>query len=437
MGATIKEFTWGEISTHNSRDDCWIVVDGVVYDLSGWINSHPGGELLAVLAGEDATAMLHSCHLRDIVPMLAKFRIGEVAGYRADFAVYNDAFLAVLKDRVHRFFADRNINYRDTSKNRMTIGFTAMLLLACWACMYLLPPWGLLAAIPMGLATCSLIGSFGHEQIHGNLYSPSARKGIAHHLGNDLGWGLLIPFMPECFFQYEHIKHHLYPMSPTKDYDVFALRNFVRLSPDIKARKYQSLQHIYAPLVYGFYIFLQIIGGYTTSFFHKRNLLKDKVVLLNYVGMTLVAIVFHVAIPIYLTDAWWVLLCTGVYFFTWQAAIYLTSGAPHMTDTDAVTHKASSWSMYVCRVTRNLKCGDRFWDWLTGGLNYHLVHHLLPSIPREHLPKVRHIVEQTCKEFGYPYFTYADFRSYLRDHYAYLRTLGSARAPVKPASRRV
>lgn len=423
----MKNLTWGEISTHNNSEDCWIVVDGIVYDVTGWLDEHPGGGIIAVLAGEDASAMFHSYHLRNIIPMLEKFKIGKVLDYQPDFDVSNDDYLVTLKSRVYKFFIDQGIDHRDTRKNRRTIFFTSILLIACWACMYFLPPWGFLASFPMGLATCSLVGSFGHEHIHGNLFIRIEKKGFLYHIQNNILWGLFIPFMPEPYFQYEHIKHHLYPMNPKYDYDVLALKNLVRLSPDLGIMKYHSLQHIYAPLVYGGYIFLQLIGGYTTSFFDKRNLLKEKGVLPNIIGMSLIAFIFHIAIPIYLTSVWWVILCAGCYFFTWQAAIYLSSGVPHMTDAAATNEKSNSWAQHVCKTTKNLKCGNQFYDWLTGGLNYHLVHHLLPSIPREHLPKIRHIVEKTCNEFGYPYFTYTDFGAYYRDHYKFLFELGWSR----------
>ncbi len=425
----MKNLTWSEIAQHNSTQDCWIVVDGGVYDVTEWVSKHPGGEMLAILAGEDASAMYHSSHLRDITPMLEKFRIGVVQDYAADFETYNDIFLITLKQRVYDCFITSGIDYRSSSKNRKSVALTALLLFTCWGCMYLLPPWGVLAAIIMGLATCSLIGSFGHERIHGNLPNATQNQGVVSRHADDVLWGLFIPMMPERFFQYEHIKHHLYSMHPQQDYDVFALKNFVRLSGELPLRRYQAFQHFYAPLVYANYIFLQIIGGYTNTFFQKRDLLADKGVLSSIIVMSTVALIFHIAIPIYLTNVWWVLLCASVYFSTWQLAIYLTSGVPHMTDAKAVKVKHTSWANYVCSTTKNLKCGNRFYDWLTGGLNYHLVHHLLPSIPREHLPAVSHIVEQTCVEFGYPFHTYDSFWHYFRDHYHFLLDLGRADVP--------
>lgn len=42
-GAPQKQFTREEIEKHNTRDDCWIVVDGKVYDATSVLSWHPGG----------------------------------------------------------------------------------------------------------------------------------------------------------------------------------------------------------------------------------------------------------------------------------------------------------------------------------------------------------------------------------------------------------
>ena len=45
-----------EVSRHNRSDDAWIVVHGKVYDMTRWLERHPGGvKLLLNHAGEDAT----------------------------------------------------------------------------------------------------------------------------------------------------------------------------------------------------------------------------------------------------------------------------------------------------------------------------------------------------------------------------------------------
>ena len=44
------------LATHSSRDDAWIAVHNKVYDVTKWLEDHPGGEeVLLDLAGADAT----------------------------------------------------------------------------------------------------------------------------------------------------------------------------------------------------------------------------------------------------------------------------------------------------------------------------------------------------------------------------------------------
>ena len=54
---------WDEISQHNKKDDCWVVVDGVVYDMTDFLDDHPGGKRLPVKhSGKDVTEIWNSFH---------------------------------------------------------------------------------------------------------------------------------------------------------------------------------------------------------------------------------------------------------------------------------------------------------------------------------------------------------------------------------------
>jgi len=58
-------FHMSEIRQHNRRDDCWLLIDGKVYDVSGsWMEKHPGGAdlMLSYAGGIDATDVFNSFH---------------------------------------------------------------------------------------------------------------------------------------------------------------------------------------------------------------------------------------------------------------------------------------------------------------------------------------------------------------------------------------
>ena len=56
-------YTAQKVAVNNSKDKCWSIIDGNVYDLTGWINSHPGGDdSIISLCGIDGTAPFLAKH---------------------------------------------------------------------------------------------------------------------------------------------------------------------------------------------------------------------------------------------------------------------------------------------------------------------------------------------------------------------------------------
>jgi cytochrome b involved in lipid metabolism len=41
-----KGVTVEEVAKHNKKDDCWLIHEDNVYDLTGWVDKHPGGDVL-------------------------------------------------------------------------------------------------------------------------------------------------------------------------------------------------------------------------------------------------------------------------------------------------------------------------------------------------------------------------------------------------------
>ncbi|CAG8593460.1 17203_t:CDS:1 [Funneliformis caledonium] len=57
-----------EVSKHNKREDCWVIIHGKVYDLSNFLPEHPGGiKVILQQAGKDATAAFDPIHPLDII----------------------------------------------------------------------------------------------------------------------------------------------------------------------------------------------------------------------------------------------------------------------------------------------------------------------------------------------------------------------------------
>ncbi|KAG8757115.1 hypothetical protein FRC14_002377 [Serendipita sp. 396] len=71
-GASGGEYTAEEVAKHNTKDDCWVIVDGKVLDVSKFLPDHPGGEKAILLyAGRDATEEFNMLHDPKVIPRYA------------------------------------------------------------------------------------------------------------------------------------------------------------------------------------------------------------------------------------------------------------------------------------------------------------------------------------------------------------------------------
>ncbi|KMZ58373.1 Cytochrome b5 isoform B [Zostera marina] len=80
MVAGGKIFTFDEVSKHNQSNDCWIIMNGKVYDVSSFMDEHPGGdEALLAVTGTDATSDFDDIgHSESAIELAQKYVIGEI-----------------------------------------------------------------------------------------------------------------------------------------------------------------------------------------------------------------------------------------------------------------------------------------------------------------------------------------------------------------------
>ena len=43
-------FTSEEVAAHDTEDDCWLVIEGYVYDVTAFLRSHPGGIAIVLVS---------------------------------------------------------------------------------------------------------------------------------------------------------------------------------------------------------------------------------------------------------------------------------------------------------------------------------------------------------------------------------------------------
>lgn len=76
-----RGITLDEVAQHKSRDDCWTILHGRVYNLTRYLPYHPGGaSILLAVAGKDGTAVFNKYHAWvNADALLAKCLVGYLA----------------------------------------------------------------------------------------------------------------------------------------------------------------------------------------------------------------------------------------------------------------------------------------------------------------------------------------------------------------------
>ncbi|KAI0008157.1 flavocytochrome c [Xylariaceae sp. FL0662B] len=77
-----REISMEEVAKHNKKEDLWVVVKGVVMDLTNWLDEHPGGpQAIMNFMGRDATEEFEMLHDDEVIPKYAPQQvIGRVKG---------------------------------------------------------------------------------------------------------------------------------------------------------------------------------------------------------------------------------------------------------------------------------------------------------------------------------------------------------------------
>lgn len=80
--ASASGYTMAQVRKHANAASCWTVISGNVYDLTKWVNRHPGGRArILSLCGKDGTAAFRAEHGKEKQPnqVLAGYKLGPLA----------------------------------------------------------------------------------------------------------------------------------------------------------------------------------------------------------------------------------------------------------------------------------------------------------------------------------------------------------------------
>ncbi|CAD7079702.1 unnamed protein product [Hermetia illucens] len=83
----LAEISLEEVAEHDNIEDCWVVIYDRVYDVTKFLDSHPGGwDVMIDYAGMDCTiAFRGTGHSKEAIDMLDKYLIGKLPQHQQIF----------------------------------------------------------------------------------------------------------------------------------------------------------------------------------------------------------------------------------------------------------------------------------------------------------------------------------------------------------------
>lgn len=398
-----------QVAAKNTREELLISIDGRVYDLTKFVDQHPGGPLVIEnMAGKDCTDAFMNYHqARVYKTMLPPYLVGEVT----DVPVYPHVqdFRALRQELLRKGL------YHTEWKFYAKLGlFMATLLVTA---LYLSVMCETMASHMLGAA---LLGIFwqqlaglghdlGHSSVTRNFYSD-------HWIGSTVGCGLM--GISTGWWKRNHNTHHVACNSVEHDPDIqhmpiMAVAEKVIEAPywstyylkwvklDVPARILVSYQHyLFIPLmmVARFNLYAQSWIMIFSRQNHMYNRKLEAAALLFY-ATWVIGVAWQMnswtesVLWFLVSHAIAGILHVQIVISHWCMETY--SGHGYNDDTD-------EWYIQQFKTTMDIDCPAWF-DWAHIGLQFQVEHHLYPLVPRHNLRKVKAMVKEICKKHDIEY----------------------------------
>lgn len=421
-----------ELAKHDGRDGShWISIYGEVWDITEWYPKHPGGVILRTGSGREATTLFESYHPGYSLPkIMATLKsngtlIGKLEG---GYTKVDSTFFTTVRDRVEKALEQRKITRHLFEWLGLgEVILTLILYTIAWY--YAIFSLSIFAMIALGFLSGRL-GFIMHMGNHGAMSHSSFRNHLIGYCHNILGSDWLVWSM-------EHqVAHHTNTNELNKDNDYSIGSPYLRFNRFVEHKGLHRFNHIITFLV-------MPLGVWRWYFDDVRCVLNGEV------G----SVKFHtdktdLAISLF-WKAFWGLRCLVLPIYLWgfwkgmmPAVIAMAITAWYLENTFIVNHiqtglepkQGTHWAVRQVHTTCNWGSGSHWANFISGGLNHQIEHHLFPSITHYLYPVIHPIVLQTCREFGVPYYHFETYSDAFYAVYRHLQSLAFAEDdPRRPA----
>eukprot|EP00199_Chlamydomonas_sp_CCMP681_P000537 CAMPEP_0119106878 /NCGR_PEP_ID=MMETSP1180-20130426/6757_1 /TAXON_ID=3052 ORGANISM="Chlamydomonas cf sp, Strain CCMP681" /NCGR_SAMPLE_ID=MMETSP1180 /ASSEMBLY_ACC=CAM_ASM_000741 /LENGTH=471 /DNA_ID=CAMNT_0007092277 /DNA_START=33 /DNA_END=1448 /DNA_ORIENTATION=+ len=390
-------YTLAQIAEHSTSDDCWLVVEGKVYDVSGW--GHPGGDVIYSYAGRDATEAFNVLHKDQ--PRARAFMKVHLIG-----EVNEPNQSALLKDWNEMRIGFLQQGLMDASPLYYVRKIVELAVMAT-ASLYL--NWAFPNSVPMVLLSAVLFaccmfqcGWTQHDFQHNQVFRSHKLNATVGNLVIGLGIG-----GSAHWWKNKHNQHHA---TPNKVDD-----NGKPVDPDIDT----------IPLLAWSEDLMKQVNTTDRGFILMQHLLLWPLLFVALVNWQAQGIIHLLQSPNVPTSSRWIEMgLVMTHHFSVLALAFVPLGFKMGLMFWAVAHALAGFGISFVFVqshnameiysedkdfvtsqmvsTRNINPGV-IADWVMGGLNYQIEHHLFPTMPRHSFSRVRQPVMEFCARHGLPY----------------------------------
>jgi linoleoyl-CoA desaturase len=335
-----------------------------------------------------------------------------------------------LNLEIDRYFKSNNLTKYATPAIYIKGGILLFMYMACYASTYFLPD-NLLLLVPiymiMGLSGVMIVFNLVHDASHGAISRNKTLNNAIKYIGDLVGINTYI-------WDIRHnIQHHTFTNVLGGDLIIENIP-LLRMSPHQPWRRHHAFQVYYSIFLYMFYSFYWMFVIDFRLFFMKeicnlKNLKHPKKEWILLVFFKLVYVTYSIVLPILLTPLT-ALQVIGLFLVMHAAAGLLLSFIAvlgHFVEGPSFPEAENgiipkSWSEHELEATIDFAPSSKVINWITGGLNTHVAHHLYPQVCHTHYYAMTPIIEKFCMDNGYPYKK-ETFSSAIASHFRYLKKL--------------
>ncbi len=247
-----------------------------------------------------------------------------------------------------------------------------------------------------GLASLLFAFNFSHDLSHNTVFKNSRLNNIFYILTYTI-----VGAHAEAWKKRHVNSHHYAPNVEGYDSDL-KITKLIRVTPNSKHLWFHKFQHIYAPIAYTSYSLFWIFVKDFVILFSKDDFVKHKdyKYYLSFCAQKITYISFTLILPIYFSWQSWVIVLIGFLLMHLILSFFLllTFFMTHhvkTTEYPTVDQKGyinTSWLMNQIRSSNDMHPFSEIANFILGGFNNHIAHHLFPHIHHIHYPKLNKIL---------------------------------------------